>query len=352
MKNENGLINKAQAILILKFAELSEFEVFHYNTSLYKGSKLGCIDAIENAIGMTPLEDCFRIKQGSLTVCHPYEFEHNKIQVRYWFGNQPRIHTYKNEEEGNFMMKRFNVSCVINKVETNFYQLKQNEIMAKSKFHVEKEGHFRATMKSNHLGVADLEDMMDKGEPLIFTIDYVQNEYGVNVAGKITDALIAYFKEDIKPWVINAGNAKNIRRFVPNNSHLVQHWKNILIELYVDSSVVFGKEKTGGIRVKLQQPQPKDAPIVDKRKAFETDERFNNAIKSINDGDFTVEALQEKFILSDEQFKRLCGISRDSETQHQFYDLIEKINNNEISKEAALKMYVFTSEQLEKLGEI
>lgn len=120
MKNENGLINKEQAILILKFADLVEFEVFHYNTSLHKGSKLDCIDTIEKAIGMTQLEDCFRIKQGSLTVCHPYEFEHNKIQVRYWFGNQPRIHNYKTEDEANFMAKRFLNSLAINKVETNF----------------------------------------------------------------------------------------------------------------------------------------------------------------------------------------------------------------------------------------
>ena len=119
MKNENGLINKAQAIVTLKYAELLEYEVFHYNTSMYKGSKIGCLEAIENA-DLREHEDCYKIKQGSLTICHPYEFEHNKIQVRYWFGNQPRIHTYDNENEAAIMADRFFRSCAINKVETNF----------------------------------------------------------------------------------------------------------------------------------------------------------------------------------------------------------------------------------------
>ena len=120
MKNQTGLINKLQAILILKFADLVEFEVFHYNTPIHKGSKIGCIEAIENAVSINNDEDAFRIKQGSLTICHPYEFEHNKIQVRYWFGNQPRIHTYDTIEEAKTMAYRLSNGLVNNKVETNF----------------------------------------------------------------------------------------------------------------------------------------------------------------------------------------------------------------------------------------
>lgn len=48
----------------------------------------------------------------------------------------------------------------------------------------EKKHHYRAIAKSDHLGVADLEDFIEEKRPLVFTISYVKQEFDVTVAGK------------------------------------------------------------------------------------------------------------------------------------------------------------------------
>lgn len=111
--------------------------------------------------------------------------------------------------------------------------------------------HYRKVFKSDHLGVADLEEMIEEGKSLKFTIAQVKQEYDVKVAGKKGDFNIAYFKESIKPLVLNSYNSKVVKSFA-NNDPYVESWKNIEIELYVDNSVKFGKEVVGGVRIKYK----------------------------------------------------------------------------------------------------
>ena len=81
--------------------------------------------------------------------------------------------------------------------------------------------HYRKVFKSDHLGVADLEEMLEEGKQLIFTVKQVKQEYGAKVAGRTIDANIAYFQENIKPMVLNAGNSKVMRSFA-NKSPFVE----------------------------------------------------------------------------------------------------------------------------------
>jgi hypothetical protein len=73
--------------------------------------------------------------------------------------------------------------------------------------------HYRNVFKSDHLSSADLEDLIENGTPLIFTISHAKQEIGAKVAGKKIDANIIYFKEAIKPMVVNATNGKIIKSF-------------------------------------------------------------------------------------------------------------------------------------------
>ena len=116
----------------------------------------------------------------------------------------------------------------------------------------EKKQHYRNVLKSDHLGSADLEDYLEQGKKLIFTIKEVKQEYGVSVAGKKGDFNIAYFVEPIKPLVLNATNAKIIKSFT--NSGFVQDWKNVLIELYIEENVKMKGEIVQGVRIKPVQP--------------------------------------------------------------------------------------------------
>jgi len=114
--------------------------------------------------------------------------------------------------------------------------------------------HYRKVFKSDHLGVADIEDLIESKTPLIFTITHVTQEYGVKVAGKKGDHNIAYFKEDIKPWVLNAGNCKIMQKFA-GGSPVVADWNNIMVALYINPDVKMKGEITGGVRINPTAPR-------------------------------------------------------------------------------------------------
>lgn len=117
--------------------------------------------------------------------------------------------------------------------------------------------HYRKVFKSDHLGTADLEELIEDKIPLIFTIKEVKQEYNVSVAGKKINANIAYFKEHLKPLVLNATNSKIVKSFA-NGSPFVEDWKNIKVELYIDASIKLKGEVVGGVRIKTQQPKSTD----------------------------------------------------------------------------------------------
>lgn len=124
----------------------------------------------------------------------------------------------------------------------------------------QKKHHYRNVFKSDHLGSADLEDLIEQGSNLIFTIKHTKQELGIKVAGKKVDANIAYFVEPIKPMVINATNGKILRQFA--NSPMVEDWSNLIVELYIDENV---KAVTGGttqgVRIRPIQPKVNTKPL-------------------------------------------------------------------------------------------
>lgn len=113
--------------------------------------------------------------------------------------------------------------------------------------------HYRKVFKSDHLAQADLEDLIEAGKRLVFTIKQVRQEYGAKVAGHKIDANIAYFEEDMKPWVVNAGNSAILKRFAA--SPFVEDWAGLVIELYIDPNVKMKGETTGGVRVSPNKPK-------------------------------------------------------------------------------------------------
>jgi len=115
--------------------------------------------------------------------------------------------------------------------------------------------HYRKVFKSDHLGVADLEDLVEAKSPLIFTVRQVKQEMGVRVAGRKGDHNIAYFNESIKPLCLNAGNSK-ILKSLSGGSAFVEDWAGITLQLYIDPTVSFGGEITGGVRI---NPNPVQA---------------------------------------------------------------------------------------------
>ena len=112
-----------------------------------------------------------------------------------------------------------------------------------------KDVSYRIAYKSDHLGVIDLEEMLENGQSLIVTIKEVWHETGALVAGSKGNFNIAYFNESIKPLVLNATNAATIRRLCNGGANL-NTWKMpVTVELYIDATVKMKGQIVGGIRV-------------------------------------------------------------------------------------------------------
>ena len=141
--------------------------------------------------------------------------------------------------------------------------------------------HYRKVFKSDHLGVADLEDYMETGSNLIFTISHVKQEIGARVAGKKIDANIAYFVEKIKPLVLNATNSKVMREL--SQSCFVENWQNVTVQLYIDKNAKLKGETVGGVRIspkKVNVQKPVITPANQKqwqnaKNAYLRDGNFN-----------------------------------------------------------------------------
>lgn len=157
--------------------------------------------------------------------------------------------------------------------------------------------HYRKVYKSDHLGVADLEDFIEEGRRLVFTIKEVKQEMGVAVAGRKGNFNIAYFKDDIKPLVLNATNSKTVKSFVKDKSPFVEDWNNITVELYIDPNVKMKGDVVGGVRVNPIQPR------VEKQELTEDHPRFEDAKKAWKAG--KQEGILKYYVVSPEVIKLL-----------------------------------------------
>lgn len=160
--------------------------------------------------------------------------------------------------------------------------------------------HYRKVFKSDHLGVADIEEFLEDGKRLVFTIKEVRQEYDVVVAGRKGNYNIAYFKEDIKPLVLNSTNSKTVKSFNKNSS-FVEDWGDTLISLYIDPSVKMKGDVVGGVRISPTQP-----PMT-KPKLTPDHKNWGKAKEAVRTGEATFESISKNWDITKENFSLLCG---------------------------------------------
>lgn len=148
--------------------------------------------------------------------------------------------------------------------------------------------HYRKVFKSDHLGVADLEEFIEEKRPLIFTIKEVKQELNVSVAGRKGNHNIAYFIDGIKPLVLNSTNSKIVKSF-NKNSPFVEDWSFTKIELYIDYNVKMKGDIVGGVRIKAIQPKERVKPEF-------TDINFEKAKKA----NATIEIIKNAYSITPE----------------------------------------------------
>lgn len=154
---------------------------------------------------------------------------------------------------------------------------------------------WRQFRKSTHLASADLDAMETSGKPLIFTIKEVKYQTNVDVSGTKMDGVFCYFVEDIKPLKLNSTNNKILAGFakkdglVGKECHIIENWKGMRIELYVDRNVRMMGAITDGVRIKPIQPKAKE------KKEF-TEANFEAAFKA----KATIEQIEKSYTITDE----------------------------------------------------
>lgn len=155
---------------------------------------------------------------------------------------------------------------------------------------------WRKYRKSTHLASADLEAMETDKIPLIFQIKEVKYETGVDVSGTKQDGIFCYFMQDVKPMKLNSTNNKILAGFAKKNGlvgkecHVIENWRGMVIELFVDRNVKMMGAIVDGIRIKPLQP------ILDKKKPLFTEANFADAKKA----NATIEQIKTKYILTAE----------------------------------------------------
>jgi len=154
---------------------------------------------------------------------------------------------------------------------------------------------WRKYRKSTHLASADLDAMETDGVPLIFTIKEVKYETGVDVSGTKMDGIFCHFIEPIKPLKLNSTNNKILAGFAKKNGltgkecHIIENWKGMKIELFVDRNVKMMGAITDGVRIKPLQP-------IDKVKPDFTEANFEAAKKA----NATIEQIKSKYNVTPE----------------------------------------------------
>lgn len=108
--------------------------------------------------------------------------------------------------------------------------------------------HWKSLTNPNYLGSYAFEDNQD----LVCTIKKVQNEVVTGDGGRKEECTVCYFAEEIKPMILNKTNMKTIAKLT--GSPYIENWVNKQIQIYVDPKVKFGKDITGGLRIRPKAP--------------------------------------------------------------------------------------------------
>lgn len=132
---------------------------------------------------------------------------------------------------------------------------------------VEQKTHYRAVFDSPYLSSQDIV------EPTILTISNVRQE--IDKTKKTKDMFnTAYFKEkelrpgeELKPLILNATNSRTMKKLT--GSPYIEDWQNVVVTVYVDNAVRFGRDTVEGLRIATERPRLKKPDLTpDNEKAW------------------------------------------------------------------------------------
>lgn len=100
----------------------------------------------------------------------------------------------------------------------------------------------------NFLGEADFAE----GEEKIATISHVVGGVSIKSAEGTSEKSVVYFKEQIKPMILNVARAKAITKVA--GSRFVEDWCGVQIQLYIEDGIKAFGDIVSAVRVRPRRP--------------------------------------------------------------------------------------------------
>ena len=105
----------------------------------------------------------------------------------------------------------------------------------------------------DYLGEADFNESEEK----IGTIDRVVSGVRIKSAEGTSEKSVVYFRERIKPMILNVARAKAITKVA--GSKFVEDWCGVAIQLYIDDNVKAFGDVVSAVRVRPRKPITRQA---------------------------------------------------------------------------------------------
>ena len=116
--------------------------------------------------------------------------------------------------------------------------------------------NYKKAFPSKYLSSADLDGKSFTLTLKTFQMEEVENE------GRREDKLVGYFEGAKKGMIFNVTNCGNMAQIT--GSEDTDEWVGATINIWNDPNVMFGKKRTGGLRVRSPIPEddePKPDPL-------------------------------------------------------------------------------------------
>jgi ribosomal protein L34E len=108
--------------------------------------------------------------------------------------------------------------------------------------------HWKKLTNPDYIGAYALE----KGKDMILTIKSIKREIVTGNEGKKEECTVAFFKEDVKPMILNATNSKTIQKLY--STPYIEEWVGRKIQIFADMVKVKG-EPTEALRIRPYIPK-------------------------------------------------------------------------------------------------
>lgn len=155
--------------------------------------------------------------------------------------------------------------------------------------------HWKKLYNPNYMGSYSFAE----GEVKNLKISQIKVEPVTGRDGKPEDCTVIYFEGNEKPLICNKTNAKAIAHVTKSN--YIEDWIGVTIQLIVREVKAFG-DMVDAVRVSLKSIKQK----VKQKKTFdESNENWDAAIKSLELGQYTIEAFKSNYQIPAGALKKL-----------------------------------------------